>query len=99
MGACLLVTGISSFRNGSCAASGCSSLHTTDQHIFFTSTTYDSQQNLFYDLLYTILGTAFGILVFLGMAIILCSLYPMVLDTALKISAAFVKMCSIHVDD
>ena len=65
-----------------------------------TSSTYESQKNLLYDLLYTILGRAFGTLIFLAMAIILWSIHPMDLDTALKqISAALVKMWSMHVDD
>ena len=54
MGACLLVTVISSFINVSTAASGCSSLHTTDQQIFFTSSTFELLQNLLFDLLYSI---------------------------------------------
>ena len=49
----------------------CSSLNTTDQQIFFTSSTYESLQNLFYDLSYTILGPAFGTVVILDMTIIL----------------------------
>ena len=95
MGVCVL--GTSNFINVSSAASGCSSLHTINQQIFFTSSTYDSLHNFLYDLLYTILGP---ILVFLDIAIILWSLHPMDLDTALKqISAILVKMWSIHVDD
>ena len=51
-------------------------------------------------ILYTILDPAFGTLVFLDRATILWSLHPMDLDTAFKqISAALVKMWSIHVDD
>ena len=50
--------------------------------------------------LYTILGPAFGTLVFLDMATILWSIHPMDLDTALKqIYAALVKVWSMNVDD
>jgi hypothetical protein len=66
MGGYLLATGMRHFIN-KCSA-GCSSLHTTDQQIFFTSSTYESLQNVLYDLLYTILDPAFGTLVFLDMA-------------------------------
>ena len=56
--------------------------------------------HLLYDLLYTILSPAFGTLVFLDMAIVLWSLHPMDLDTALKqISAMLVNIWSIDVDD
>ena len=66
---------------------------------------YTPQTNKYYlhqqhDLLYTILGPAFGTLVFLDMTTILWSLHPMDVDTAFKqISAALVKIWSLHVVD
>jgi hypothetical protein len=57
-------------------------------------------QRVLYDLLYIVLGPAFGTLVFPDMATILWSLHPMDVDAALEHnSAALVKMWSIHVDD
>ena len=65
MAARLLVTEISHFNQ--CVKYSVNLLLITHQHIFFTSTTWESPQNVLYDRVYTILGPAFGTVVFLHM--------------------------------